>query len=54
MHVPDVGPVTATALVASVGDARTFKNGRQFAAWVGHSAAFQRRDWPLGGRISPP
>ena len=26
---------TATALVAAVGDATTFKNGRQFAAWLG-------------------
>lgn len=30
-----VGPVTATALVAAVGDARSFKNGRQMAAWLG-------------------
>lgn len=35
MQVPGVGPVTATALVATVGDARAFKNGRQFAAWLG-------------------
>jgi len=33
--VPGVGPVTATALVATVGDARSFKNGRQMAAWLG-------------------
>jgi transposase len=30
-----IGPLTATALVAAVGDATTFKNGRQFAAWLG-------------------
>ena len=30
-----IGPLTATALVASVGDATVFKNGRQFAAWLG-------------------
>ena len=35
MQVPGVGPVTATALMATVGDARTFRNGRQFAAWLG-------------------
>ena len=29
------GPLTATALVAAVGDASQFKNGRQMAAWVG-------------------
>ena len=30
-----VGPLTATALVAAVGEATTFKNGREFAAWLG-------------------
>jgi len=30
-----VGPLTASAMVASVGEAREFKNGRQFAAWLG-------------------
>ena len=30
-----IGPLTATALVAAVGDATDFKNGRQFAAWLG-------------------
>ena len=30
-----VGPVTASAVVASVGDAKLFRNGRQFAAWLG-------------------
>lgn len=30
-----IGPLTATALVAAVGDATAFKNGRQFAAWLG-------------------
>jgi transposase len=33
--VPGVGPLTATAIVATVGDARSFKNGRQMAAWLG-------------------
>ncbi|MDB5801421.1 MAG: transposase [Rhodocyclales bacterium] len=32
---PSVGPLIADALVASVGDARHFKNGRQFAASLG-------------------
>jgi transposase len=35
MKIEGVGPVTATALVASVGDAQVFRNGRQFAAWLG-------------------
>ena len=30
-----IGPITATALVAALGDARHFKNGRQLAAWIG-------------------
>jgi transposase len=33
--IPGIGPLTATALVASVGDGKCFKNGRQFAAWLG-------------------
>lgn len=33
--IPGIGPVVATALVAAVGDARVFRNGRQLAAWVG-------------------
>ena len=33
--IPGVGPLTATAMVASIGDARHFKNGRQLAAWLG-------------------
>ncbi len=33
--IPGIGTLTATALVTSVGDATVFKNGRQFAAWLG-------------------
>ncbi len=48
MQVPGVGPVTATALVATVGHAHAFKNGRQLAAWLGlvprqHSSGGRRR-----------
>jgi len=35
MRVEGVGPLTATAITATVGDARPFRNGRQFAAWLG-------------------
>jgi transposase len=35
MKIEGVGPVTASAIVATVGDAKTFKNGRQMAAWLG-------------------
>lgn len=34
-QVPGIGPLTATAMVATVGDARNFKNGRELAAWLG-------------------
>ena len=30
-----VGPITASAIAATVGDAKQFKSGRQFAAWLG-------------------
>jgi len=33
--VPGVGPVTASAIVATAGDASQFRNGREFAAWLG-------------------
>ena len=33
--IEGIGPITATALVAAVGDKSCFKNGRQFAAWLG-------------------
>lgn len=35
MQVEGVGPITATAVVATVGDAKAFSHGRQFAAWLG-------------------
>lgn len=34
-QIPGIGPLTASALVASIGNARTFKNGRQLSAWLG-------------------
>jgi transposase len=34
-QIPGVGDLTASALVAAVGDFTTFKSGRQFASWVG-------------------
>jgi transposase len=33
--IPGIGPITASALVATVGDAKNFENGRQLAAWMG-------------------
>ena len=34
-EIPGIGPITASALVASIGDAKNFDNGRQLAAWLG-------------------
>ena len=33
--VPGIGPITASALVATIGNAKNFDNGRQVAAWLG-------------------
>lgn len=33
--IPGVGPITASAIAATVADARLFRSGRQFAAWIG-------------------
>jgi len=34
-QVHGIGPITASAIVATIGNGRDFRNGRQFAAWVG-------------------
>jgi len=33
--ISGIGPITASAIVATIGDGHLFRNGRQFAAWVG-------------------
>lgn len=33
--IPGIGPLTASALVCSIGDPKNFENGRQVGAWVG-------------------
>jgi len=35
MAIRGIGPLTAVAIVATVGNARDFDSGRQFAAWLG-------------------
>jgi len=45
--VPGVGKLTATAVVAMVGDAKTFRSGREFAAFVG----LVPRQSGTGGRV---
>ena len=45
--VPGIGKLTATALVATMGDAKTFKSGREFASFLG----LVPRQSGSGGRI---
>lgn len=35
MKIEDIGPLTASAAVATIGDAKIFKNGREVSAWLG-------------------
>lgn len=35
MRMPGVGPITASAIVATIGDAKQFETGRDLAAWLG-------------------
>ena len=35
MGVPGIGPMTASAMVAAIGDGAAFSKGRDFAAWLG-------------------
>jgi transposase len=44
--IAGVGVITADAVCASVGNARDFKNGRQFAAWIGLTP----RQYSSGGK----
>ncbi|HLI18708.1 MAG TPA: IS110 family transposase [Rhodanobacteraceae bacterium] len=45
--VPGVGMLTATAVVATMGDPRAFRSGREFAAWLG----LVPRQRGTGGRL---
>src|SRR5665213_3453884 len=50
-EAPGVGPVLATAVVATVADPKVFRSGRNFSAWIGlvskqHSSGGKNR---LGG-----
>lgn len=33
--IEGIGPISATAAIATIGDAKVFKNGRQMSAWLG-------------------
>jgi transposase len=48
MTIPGIGPITATALVAFIGDVQRFPSGRHFASYLGltpreHSSGLTRR-----------
>jgi transposase len=45
--IPGVGLLTATAAVAAMGEAKAFKSGREFAAWLG----LVPRQSGTGGRV---
>ncbi|HAS6027234.1 TPA: IS110 family transposase [Vibrio vulnificus] len=45
--VPGIGPLTATALIASMGSSSEFKSSREFAAWIG----MVPRQTGTGGRV---
>ena len=47
MAIPGVGLLSATAAVATMGDAKTFKSGREFAAFLG----LVPRQSGTGGRV---
>src|ERR1700739_2144875 len=34
-QIPGIGPLVATAIVASIGNGAAFRRGREFAAWLG-------------------
>lgn len=49
MEVPGVGPMIASTVLAKVPDARVFRSGRDFAAWIGLTG----RDRGTGGKHRP-
>jgi transposase len=49
MVVPGVGPIIASTVLAKVPDAKVFRSGRDFAAWIGLTG----RDHGTGGKHRP-
>jgi transposase len=49
MEVPGVGPIIASTVLAKVPDAKVFRSGRDFAAWIGLTG----RDHGSGGKHRP-
>jgi len=46
MRIPNVGPISAHAVIAAIGDGRQFASARDFAAWVG----LTRHNHDTGGK----
>jgi transposase len=46
MKIPGIGPITAHAMVAAIGDGSQFKTARDFAAWLG----LTRKCYDTGGK----
>lgn len=44
--IPGIGPITATALIAAIGNGAAFRKGREFAAWMG----VVPREYSTGGK----
>ena len=49
MEVPCVGPIIASTVLAKVPDAKAFRSGRDFAAWIGLTG----KDHGTGGKHRP-
>jgi transposase len=49
MEVPSVGPIIASTILAKVPDAKMFRSGRDFAAWIGLTG----KDHGTGGKHRP-
>jgi transposase len=46
VEIPGIGPVTATALIAAIGNGGAFHKGREFSAWLG----IVPREYSTGGQ----
>ena len=51
-EIPGVGPVLATALIASVADPKTFRSGRDFSAWIGSCRSNARAEAGTSSAVS--
>jgi transposase len=55
VKIPGLGPVTATAVIAAIGNGAAFRKGREFAAWMGvvpreHSTGGKQKLLGIGKR----